>query len=96
LQSAAFGNAEGDVIQGFENVSGSGHGDTLTGDAGGNVFLGREGDDAIFGGDGDDSLRGGVGADRLDGGDGDEARIHSDLRRAIKGTRSSISTAMSM
>ena len=55
------GHAEGDVITGFEGVTGSGYDDVITGDDGANT---------LEGGAGDDRLRGGDGADRLDGGDG--------------------------
>ncbi|OWJ65051.1 calcium-binding protein [Inquilinus limosus] len=55
------GNAQGDVLIGIENVSGSRGNDSLTGNAGANVLNGYEGNDV---------LRGGAGADRLDGGAG--------------------------
>jgi Ca2+-binding RTX toxin-like protein len=51
------GDAQGDVIAGFENIFGSTLGDTLTGNAGTNV---------IRGGVGADSLNGGAGSDWLD------------------------------
>lgn len=58
------GDAAGDEIDGFENISGSNTGhDTLTGDSGDNIMLGRGGNDA---------LGGGMGADRLIGGTGDD------------------------
>ena len=59
--TASGGDAEGDVLSGFENVEGSRYGDRLTGDSGGN---------RLFGAGGDDTLEGGAGADRLDGGPG--------------------------
>jgi Ca2+-binding RTX toxin-like protein len=64
------GDADGDVISGFENVQGSDFGDVITGDAGANYLLGFSGDDNISGGAGRDTIRGGEGADTLDGGTG--------------------------
>ena len=55
------GHAEGDVITGIENVTGSGFRDVIVGDDGANT---------LEGGAGNDTLRGDGGADRLDGGDG--------------------------
>ncbi len=76
--SASRGHASGDVISGFENVTGSGHDDTLTartddfsalpGHQGGSVLKGLGGDDTLNGGLGSDTLEGGAGADELDGG----------------------------
>jgi len=43
---------------GFENVSGSIYGDSLTGDTGNNVLLGDVGNDTLRGGDGNDTLYG--------------------------------------
>ncbi|WP_425353030.1 beta strand repeat-containing protein, partial [Alsobacter soli] len=51
---AAGGFARGDVIDGFENLTGSAYGDKLTGDAGGNVIVGGAGADTIDGGAGTD------------------------------------------
>ncbi len=74
-----FGDAEGDVITGVENVVGTAFNDALYGSAvantlsglgGGDSIHGLEGNDALLGGDGDDALEGGAGADRLDGGAG--------------------------
>jgi Ca2+-binding RTX toxin-like protein len=70
IQKASGGDAQGDVISGFENVQGSDSGDTITGDSGANYIFGNGGNDTIMGGAGNDSIRGGTGADRLDGGDG--------------------------
>ena len=53
------GDAEGDTLDDIENVTGSGHDDTLYGDARKN---------ALDGGEGADMLRGGAGADTIDGG----------------------------
>jgi len=74
-----FGDAEGDVITGVENVVGTVFNDALYGSAvantlsglgGGDSIHGLEGNDALLGSDGDDALEGGTGADRLDGGAG--------------------------
>ena len=68
--TASGGHAQGDVITGIENISGSDYHDVLTGDIGANVLYGIGGDDELRGNDGDDVLEGGAGADQLDGGAG--------------------------
>lgn len=68
--SAAGGHAQGDTIEGFENITGSSHADTLTGDAGANNLLGGSGSDTLTGGGGDDRLTGSGGDDRIVGGQG--------------------------
>lgn len=68
--TAEGGDAQGDVISGFEIVVGSEHRDVLAGDDGANELYGIGGDDDLRGDDGDDVLEGGVGADQLDGGAG--------------------------
>lgn len=55
------GDAQGDTISNFENISGSSYNDTLTGSSAAN---------ALYGMDGNDWLYGGLGADTLDGGNG--------------------------
>ncbi|MGF1626186.1 MAG: hypothetical protein ACFCVH_14985, partial [Alphaproteobacteria bacterium] len=57
------GHADGDVLNGFENVYGSVYDDTLTGDDGDNVLWGNGGNDVLTGGAGDDTLCGGSGWD---------------------------------
>jgi Ca2+-binding RTX toxin-like protein len=68
------GDAQGDTLTGFENLTGSSFADTLTGNTGANRLDGGAGDDNIFGGGGNDtiisgaqldidSLTGGAGAD---------------------------------
>ena len=69
-QSASGGDAEGDVISGFEHVYGSDEGDTIIGNDDKNILFGYAGDDNIQGNGGDDVIRGGEGADTMDGGDG--------------------------
>lgn len=88
FQSASGGDAEGDVISGFENVQGSDAGDTITGNDDKNYIIGYAGDDNIAGSAGSDTIRGGEGADTLDGGadadllqyNGSGAGITIDLR----------------
>jgi Ca2+-binding RTX toxin-like protein len=71
LKGAGFGgDAEGDVLTGIENISGSSADDKLTGDDGVNRLVGRQGNDVLSGGAGDDMLLGGSGADVHDGGEG--------------------------
>lgn len=62
-QSAAGGEAEGDVIRGFEHVTGSAFDDRLTGDAAANTLDGGAGNDTLSGGSGGDILTGDEGAD---------------------------------
>jgi Ca2+-binding RTX toxin-like protein len=79
LNSFLGGFAEGDIISGFENLSGSAFDDLLTGDAQVNILdggngadrlWGMAGEDTLNGGFGNDRLNGGVGADKINGGDG--------------------------
>lgn len=57
------GDAQGDVIQNFENIRGTSFADSLIGSAGSNVLEGKAGDDMLEGGAGDDWLYGGIGLD---------------------------------
>ncbi|NBN77760.1 S8 family serine peptidase [Microvirga tunisiensis] len=57
------GHAQGDVLSGIENVTGSAFADTLTGDAAANTLSGGAGDDVLTGGGGADVLDGGAGID---------------------------------
>ncbi|WP_225768420.1 calcium-binding protein [Inquilinus sp. Marseille-Q2685] len=59
------GDAQGDILGGFENLTGSAFADTLTGLAGANVLTGGNGDDALQGGAAADTLQGGAGNDRF-------------------------------
>ncbi|WP_343712574.1 calcium-binding protein [Inquilinus sp.] len=59
------GEAQGDVLIGIENLSGSQGNDTLIGNAGTNVLQGWGGNDVLRGGTGQDTLTGGAGADRF-------------------------------
>jgi Ca2+-binding RTX toxin-like protein len=62
------GDAAGDTISNFENLTGSNSADTLTGNNSANVLSGLAGDDTISGGSGNDTIEGGAGSDLLDGG----------------------------
>jgi serralysin len=64
------GEAEGDVILGFEMLAGGGANDTLTGAAGTETLIGRDGSDVLTGLNGNDRLVGQAGADTLEGGAG--------------------------
>ncbi len=66
------GDAIGDTIVNFENVTGSSFNDTLTGSSGNNILDGGVGNDSINGGDGIDTIYGGAGNDTVDGGNGDD------------------------
>jgi hypothetical protein len=57
------GDAQGDTLSGFENLTGGSGNDVLIGDSGSNV---------IQGGAGNDWLKGGAGSDTLEGGGGDD------------------------
>ncbi|WP_162806631.1 calcium-binding protein, partial [Sphingosinicella terrae] len=59
------GDAEGDVLTSIENLTGSGHADTLRGDDAGNRLSGGEGDDLLDGAGGADRLEGGRGNDNF-------------------------------
>ena len=64
--SASGGDAQDDIIFGFQNIIGSSAADTLTGDSGVNAINGGAGDDILDGlGDGADSLTGGTDIDRF-------------------------------
>ena len=69
---AARGDAEGDVLTGIGNLTGSAQADALGGDAAANSLDGGAGNDVIDGRDGDDTLQGGLGSDLLQGGAGDD------------------------
>lgn len=73
------GEADGDTLQGIEELSGSIFGDVLSGDqfensfnglAGNDTLFGRAGDDGLWGDDGNDVLEGGLDDDYLNGGEG--------------------------
>ncbi|CBS90968.1 calcium-binding protein [Azospirillum lipoferum] len=60
------GDAEGDLLSGIENLTGSAHDDRLTGDANANLLDGGAGDDTLAGLGGADTLTGGEGTDTAD------------------------------
>ena len=77
------GDAEGDELQGIENLTGSDHKDMLGGDSGDNYLKGGAGNDwdeeairgregGLFGEGGDDTIAGGSGNDWLNGGGDDD------------------------
>ncbi|EPX78170.1 calcium-binding protein [Litoreibacter arenae] len=70
IAQVSSGDASGDIITGFENVTGTEFNDTLTGNDERNFLYGLDGDDTISGGGGNDVIRGGTGADTLAGGAG--------------------------
>lgn len=53
--AAGGGFASGDVFEGFQNVKGSAHDDSITGDSGGNTLAGGAGADTLVGGGGHDT-----------------------------------------
>lgn len=59
------GDAAGDIIANFENLTGSTNNDKLTGDGDANIIKGLTGDDTIDGHDGNDTLDGGLGIDTV-------------------------------
>ncbi|MEI6161163.1 MAG: FG-GAP-like repeat-containing protein, partial [Roseococcus sp.] len=67
-QTASGGDAAGDTISGFENVTGGNGDDSLTGNALNNSLTGGAGSDTLIGGAGADYLDGGIGSDQLEGG----------------------------
>lgn len=67
-RTASGGDAAGDVISNFENVTGSAFADRLTGDAQNNILVGGGGDDTFVTSGGTDRYFGGEGSDTLDAG----------------------------
>lgn len=70
--AASGGDAQGDTIAGFENLTGSWGDDNLAGNADANAIDGYYGDDDIFGGAGNDTLKGSDGDDYIVGGANDD------------------------
>ena len=90
--TASGGDAQGDVISGFEDLDGTDHADTLVGDRNGNSINGYKGADSIDGGagadsirggEGNDTIRGGEGADTLDGQSGEDTVVYSGSNAAV-------------
>lgn len=72
------GDAEGDVLLGVTNLTGSAFADRLIGNAFGNALVGNNGDDVLYGKEGDDTLTGGAGDDKLIGDDGADHLVGGD------------------
>lgn len=70
------GHAEGDILYGIENLTGTGFADTFVGNFLDNVLRGGASDDSLDGGDGNDRIEGGADADDMDGGDGIDTLIY--------------------
>ncbi|MCV6607451.1 MAG: hypothetical protein OIF32_04510, partial [Campylobacterales bacterium] len=66
------GSVGKDTIEGFENIKGSSHSDTLKGDADVNTIYGGAGNDSLDGNSGNDTLYGENGNDTLTGGEGED------------------------
>lgn len=75
--ATAGGDAQGDVISNFENLTGSEFADVLTGNTAANVIHGHGGNDVIRTGAGNDLLNGGKGDDILSGGVGSDTFVYS-------------------
>jgi Ca2+-binding RTX toxin-like protein len=60
------GHAEGDILDGIENLSGG---------AGHDFFIGNSDDNKLYGADGNDTLIGGTGNDTIDGGEGSDNAV---------------------
>nr|WP_298094789.1 calcium-binding protein [uncultured Shinella sp.] len=82
--TASGGDADGDTIAHFQNVSGTNFNDALYGTSAANVLRGfsgndtldgRAGNDTLYGYDGNDVLRAGVGRDSLSGGSGADSFV---------------------
>ncbi|HEY9023833.1 MAG TPA: calcium-binding protein, partial [Burkholderiaceae bacterium] len=69
------GDAQGNLLDGIENLIGSNFNDTLKGDAG---------DNRLDGGAGDDVLDGGAGADQLIGGAGNDTATYAGATAGVK------------
>ncbi len=66
LNTAQGGDAQGDIISNFENITGSAFGDQLVGDGNANVLRGNAGNDLFVGGLGADTMIGGADLDVVD------------------------------
>lgn len=95
---AKGGDANGDILLGIENLTGSSKGDNLTGDAGknvlrgeggGDVLKGLAGNDKLFGDAGNDNLQGGDGKDKLNGGGGKDKLTGGADNDVLKGNNGS-------
>jgi Ca2+-binding RTX toxin-like protein len=84
--TASGGEATGDVLGGFEHVTGGAGDDSLTGDAGDNVLVGGAGDDTLEGAAGNDTLFGGAGSDTLEGGADNDVLVGGADNQTATGT----------
>ncbi len=64
--TAQGGDAQGDIISNFENITGSSFGDQLVGNTGKNILSGGAGNDLFVGGLGADTMIGGADLDVVD------------------------------
>lgn len=98
-RTTAYGDAEGDVLDGIENLTGSSFTDNLWGDDGANVINGMAGNDTLKGFGGDDTLNGEAGADLMYGNHGNDTylvdnagdRIRENSGQSADTVRSSVS-----
>ncbi|WP_149141519.1 hypothetical protein [Gemmobacter caeruleus] len=79
------GDATGDVLNGIENLAGSGFADALVGDDADNLISGGAGDDGLHGWNGNDTLYGGVGDDRVNGNSGNDILFGGEGADALNG-----------
>lgn len=77
------GYAEGDVLAGIENLSGSNFDDVLVGDDNVNRLVGNQGADKLYGGAGNDWFDTGGGYDFVDGGAGIDTVTYDDSWGAV-------------
>jgi serralysin len=87
LNTASGGDAEGDVIDGFEAVYGSAFDDRVSGNDADNDIFTRDGNDFVTGGDGNDFVSGNIGDDILFGNDGDDFLVGDRGRDSLIGGR---------
>ena len=88
-QAPSGGDAEGDMLDGIENLRGSMYDDVLIGDGMKNKLFGNMGDDMLKGMGNDDTLHGGKGMDTLYGGDGNDTLKGEMGDDALKGENGS-------
>lgn len=80
------GDASGDQIDSFENVTGSSANDKITGDDRANLLDGGVGADQLNGGAGADRLIGGLAGDKLTGGLGADRFIYREFNQSVAAT----------
>lgn len=77
FNTASGGDANGDVVSGFEKIVGTMSGDMLSGTRGANSLQGLDGDDTLNGRSGNDILFGQGGDDTISGGSGNDLIVGS-------------------